>query len=47
MPGEFPKADFRIYIGTKDDKTVRNYRKQIPQKPEGYFLKNATNPGQI
>ena len=39
MPGESPKADFRIYIGTKDDKTDKNYRKQIPQKSEGYFMK--------
>lgn len=39
MPGEAPKAGFRIYIGTQDDKTVKNYRKRIPQKPEGYFLK--------
>lgn len=39
MPGESPKVDFRIYIGTKDDKTDKNYRKQIPQKSEGYFMK--------
>lgn len=39
MPEEAPDAAFRIYIGTKGDKVVSSYRKRIPQKSEGYFLK--------
>ena len=39
MPEETAEAGFRIYIGTRNDKTVGNWRKRIPQKPEGYFLK--------
>lgn len=39
LPEEAPDAGFRICIGTQGDKTVGNWRKRIPQKPEGYFLK--------
>ena len=41
MPGEALKASFRIFVGVKGDKAVREYRNRIPQKPEGYFLKIA------
>lgn len=39
LPGETPKAAFKIYVGTKADKDMKKYWKQIPDKAEGYFLK--------
>ncbi|AVM51628.1 hyaluronoglucosaminidase [Bacteroides zoogleoformans] len=41
MPGEASKASFRIYVGVKGDKAVKEFGSRIPQKPEGYFLKIA------
>lgn len=29
---------FRIYIGEKEDKAIRAFKKKIPQQPEGYYL---------
>ena len=32
------KDGIRIYIGEKGDKSVRKYKRQIPEKAEGYYL---------
>ena len=33
------KADFKVTIGIRGDKQVSKYKKQIPAKAEGYYLK--------
>ena len=33
------KADFKVTIGIRGDKQVSKYKKQIPAKTEGYYLK--------
>ena len=33
------KADFKVTIGIRGDKQVSKYKKQIPTKAEGYYLK--------
>ena len=33
------KADFKVTIGVRGDKQVSKYKKQIPAKTEGYYLK--------
>ena len=41
LPGETPQASFQVYIGTRKDKEVKKFKKQIPEKADGYFLKIA------
>lgn len=41
LPGADAKAPFRVYVGTKQDKEVKKFRKQIPNVADGYFLKIA------
>lgn len=43
LPGETSEADFQIYVGTKTDKEIKQYRKRIPEKADGYFLKIDKN----
>lgn len=39
LADEADEASFQVYVGTKNDKSVRKYRKRIPEKADGYFLK--------
>ena len=39
MPGETAEGSFRVYIGTKGDKSVKEYASKIPARAEGYYLK--------
>ena len=43
LPDHQEKADFRITVGVKGDKTVRKYARLIPSKAEGYYLKVGKN----
>ena len=43
LPGETSTADFQIYVGTRTDKEMKKYRKRIPEKADGYFLKIKKN----
>lgn len=43
LPGETSESDFHIYVGTKADKEVKKFRKRIPVKADGYFLKIEKN----
>ena len=37
------KASFKVTVGVRGDKQVNKYKKQIPAKTEGYFLKVTNN----
>lgn len=39
MPNEVSNAIFRVYVGVKGDKFLKEIQRRIPQKSEGYFLK--------
>lgn len=39
LPDHQEKADFRITVGVKGDKSIRKYARLIPSKAEGYYLK--------
>lgn len=39
MPGENEEAPFRVCIGIKGDKNIKEYARHIPAKAEGYYLK--------
>lgn len=38
MSGQERESDFTVYIGKKNDKSVRKYNRLIPSKAEGYYL---------
>ena len=39
MPGENEEASFRVCIGIKGNKNIKEYARHIPAKAEGYYLK--------
>ena len=39
LPGKTSSAPFTISIGTKGDKSIKKYSRNIPKQAEGYYLK--------
>lgn len=39
LPGKTSSAPFTIIIGTKGDKNIKKYARNIPKQAEGYYLK--------